>query len=37
MNGEVFTVTAEGRNWYQVIDNQSGRTAYIVKSICQLQ
>ena len=37
MNGEVFTVTAEGKNWYQVIDNRSGRTAYIVKSICQVQ
>ena len=36
MNGEVFTVTAQGKNWYQVIDNRSGRTAYIVKSICQL-
>lgn len=36
MNGEVFTVTAEGRSWYQVIDNKSGRTAYIVKSICQV-
>ena len=36
-NGEVFTVTAEGRSWYQVIDNRSGRTAYIVKSICQVQ
>ena len=35
-NGEVFTVTAEGKSWYQVIDNQSGRTAYIVKSICQI-
>ena len=33
MNGEVFTVTAEGRSWLQVIDNRSGRTAYIVKSI----
>lgn len=37
MNGEVFTVTAQGKNWYQVIDNRSGRTAYIVKSICQVQ
>lgn len=35
-NGEVFTVTAQGKSWYQVIDNQSGRTAYIVKSICQI-
>ena len=36
-NGEVFTVTAQGKSWYQVIDNQSGRTAYIVKSICQVR
>ncbi len=35
MNGEVFTVTAEGRNWLQVIDNRSGRMAYVVKSITQ--
>ncbi len=36
MNGEVFTVTAEGKSWYQVIDTVSGRTAYIAKSICQI-
>ena len=35
MNGEVFTVTAEGSKWLQVIDNQSGRTAYIVRNITQ--
>ena len=36
-NGEVFTVTAEGKDWYQVRDNRSARPAYIVKSICQVQ
>jgi uncharacterized protein YgiM (DUF1202 family) len=36
-NGEVFTVTAEGKDWYQVRDNQSARPAYIVKSICQVR
>ncbi len=36
VNGEVFTVTAEGKNWLQVQDNRSGRTAYIVKSITRV-
>ena len=37
MNGEVFTVIAEGRSWYQVVDNVTGRIAYIAKSICQIK
>lgn len=36
-NGEVFVVTAEGKDWYQIRDNQTARVAYIVKSICQVQ
>ena len=33
LNGEIFTVTAEGNQWLQVIDNKSGLTAYITKGI----
>ncbi len=36
VNGEVFTVTAEGKNWLQVQDNRSGRTAYIARSITRV-
>ena len=35
VNGDVFTVTAVGTNWLQVVDPDTGLTGYLTKSITQ--